>query len=106
MDWFNNHVKPNFKDAHVSWSYRDQASQEEAYNDKKSKLHYPQSAHNKTPALALDLFEINDKGQAEWNPSFFNALNQYNLDNNIKLFWGGKYKELGDFDHFSIDLSA
>lgn len=104
--WFRNHIKPNFKDAHVSWAYRDEASQEQAFADHKSRLHFPYSAHNKMPALALDLFEIDGAGEGVWNPKFFEAVNQYNKDKDIPLKWGGYFRLLGDAGHFEVVIEC
>ena len=101
-DWFIDHIKPNFPTAHISWSFRDQASQEQAYADHKSKLHFPYSAHNKMPALALDLFEILESGEGAWNPAFFASINKYNLDHGIQLKWGAHFRLLGDDDHWQV----
>lgn len=103
--WFRQHIKPNFPDAHISWGYRNETEQEQAYLDHKTRLHYPQSDHNKIPAKALDLFEINDAGQGVWNPGFFSAINDYNEDHGIELIWGAKWRSLGDNDHFAIPNS-
>lgn len=98
--WFRD-LKSRNPNVHVSWSFRDQASQEQAFSDRKTKLHFPLSAHNKTPALALDLFQINDKGQAIWEPVFMAKVAQ----ESPALKWGGNWKSLGDNDHFEINCT-
>ncbi len=100
--WFHDHVKPSFPEAHVSWTYRDQISQDQAVCDGKSKLSFPNSAHNKLPALAIDLFEIDQTGKATWNPSFFNAIHDMNQKLGIDLLWGAQFRTLGDSDHWEI----
>lgn len=102
QDWFRTHVKPNFPHAHISWGYRGEVSQEDAYANHRSKLHFPHSAHNKTPAQALDLFELAESGEGLWNPAFFAGINQYNIDHGIKLKWGAVFRLLGDSDHWQI----
>lgn len=105
--WYRR-VKPLWPDMHISWSFRDQPSQEQAFKDGKSKLHYPHSAHNKVDlfnkpcAEALDLFEIDESYLAKFNPSFYAAINAYNERNGFKVMWGGKWKTIGDADHFQL----
>lgn len=100
--WFRDHVKPNHRDIHVSWSYRNATEQEEAVREGKSKLHYPDSAHNLLPSHALDLFQIDQAGHAVWDPGPLAALADYNRANQLSILWGGEFKTLGDYDHFQI----
>lgn len=107
-DWYRTKVKPTFKDAHISWSYRGKDDQEQAFADGKSKLHYPNSQHNKTDSsgnpqsTALDLFEIDDSGQAIFNPKFYAQINAMNVDQKLGIAWGHIFKSLGDDDHFAL----
>lgn len=101
VDWYRSFVKVKFPDAHVSWSYRDQESQDAAFEDGKTKLHYPKSAHNKMPSLALDLFRI-QKGIAQWEPSFFIEIHALTVKTHPEIIWGGNWKTLGDLDHFEL----
>lgn len=99
--WFRD-LKSRHSDVHVSWSYRDELSQEQAFSDGKSKLHFPQSAHNKAPAMALDIFQLDDQGRAKWDPIFNAKVNEESLSLGYELKWGGAYRTLGDSDHFEI----
>lgn len=101
-NWYRTKVKMNWKDAHISWAYRDEASQEEAFLDGKTKLHYPNSAHNQTPARALDLFQLSPDGKAVFDPGFYYAVNEMNEKEDTQIKWGGKFKTLGDLDHFEL----
>jgi len=96
--WFSK-VKAKFPDIHVSWVYRDEKSQEEAFKSGASKLRYPHSAHNKTPACALDMFQLNSSGNAIFDPiamaRIYNELGKH-------LIWGGNFKTLGDSGHFEL----
>lgn len=102
--WYRTEVKPRHPDAHVSWGYRDKVSQEAAFEDGKTKLHFPKSAHNKLPARALDLFEINAAGIATWEPRFFSTIAARNKIDYPHMIWGGDWKTLGDGDHFELLL--
>lgn len=106
VKWFQD-LKSRHPDVHVSWSYRDQASQEKAFSDGATKLHYPLSAHNHSvqgepQALALDIFQIDDSGRGKWDPVFCAKVNAENEAAAIPLKWGGLWKSLGDCDHFQI----
>lgn len=107
IDWFLNTVKPKFPKAHISCSYRDKISQEEAFSEGKTKLHYPYSQHNfadehGTPkARALDIFEIIG-GLAAFNPAFYAAVNDLNVEQGLPVLWGAHWVHLGDSDHFGM----
>jgi hypothetical protein len=42
-------------DCTVLEGHRDEAAQEQAFKDGKSKLHYPDGKHNATPSMAVDV---------------------------------------------------
>lgn len=102
--WYREQVKPCFPDSHISWSYRNALEQEQALHDGKTHRAFPDSAHNKTPALALDLFQIDEAGRAKWDLSFFSAVNQLNEKAAPQIYWGGHWHHLGDNDHFELKL--
>lgn len=109
-EWYRSKVKAAYPNSHVSWSYRDQASQEQAVADGKSELHYPASAHNKTDAagspraLALDLFFIDQNGKAYWPAMLFAKIADDAEHAGDPILWGGHWRELGDSDHFQWEL--
>ena len=100
--WFREKVKPKYPDAHISWSFRDKESQEQAFLDGKSKLHFPNSAHNKTPAEALDLFELDVNGIGRWAYGYFRDIAEMASIDKDPIFWGGHYTHLGDGDHYAL----
>lgn len=102
--WFET-VKARFKDAHISWSFRDEKSQDEAFAAGKSALKWPDSAHNhmegsQPMAQALDLFQLSTQGNAIYNPGWFRAINEFSQG--AGLVWGGQFRSLGDFDHWQL----
>ena len=97
--------KTQIEQLHVSWSYRDAASQEQAFQEGKSKLHFPNSAHNKQPALALDCFMLDLDGVAQWPPTMFAKINAMNEADADPIIWGGNFKSIGDSDHMQLDIS-
>ncbi len=102
INWFRS-LKKKYINVHLSWAYRNLEEQELAVAEGKSKLHYPDSAHNKMPAMALDLFQEDEDGVARWSVSFFNLVNSENVTARLPIRWGGRWKTLGDNDHFEYD---
>lgn len=103
QDWYHQ-VKKKYVNTHISWAFRGEQDQEQAFSDGKTHLHWPDSPHNKVPALALDLFQIDDDNVARWSPQFFARLNQDNEEAHEPIVWGGVWKTLGDGDHFQYQV--
>lgn len=101
VDWFFR-VKREHPSVHVSCTYRDKASQDMAVKEGRSKLAWPKSAHNKLPAEALDLFEVNEYGGARFDPGLMAKIAAQAAQENEPIFWGGNFKTLGDFVHFQL----
>lgn len=102
QSWFREKIKPGFPDAHISWSFRNQADQEQAYADGKTKAHWPNSKHNHMPSLALDLFQIDEDGKALWSPKFFFEVDEVTQRSGSPIRWGGTFRTIGDKDHFEL----
>lgn len=103
VNWFRNVVKPAHPDCHISWSFRDRASQDQAYAEGKSKLPWPESKHNSNPAEAIDLFELASNGMACWNWKYFKQIADEAKEKALPIRWGGDFKHLGDTDHFELN---
>lgn len=104
--WFHD-LKSRHPSVHISWSYRDEASQNKMVSEGASKLKYPLSAHNHTvqgepQSLALDIFQIDNSGRAIFDPVFCAKVNEESCSLGYALKWGGKWKALGDNDHFEL----
>lgn len=105
-DWFNEVVKEQFPDCHVSWAFRGQADQDLAVKEGKSKLTWPHSKHNfcgpdGTPmAKAIDLFQLDDSNIAAWPWRYFKSISGY-LDPGMS--WGGDWTTFKDSDHYELD---
>lgn len=104
--WFRESVKPKNPTAHISWSFRDRDSQEAAFLDGKTRLHFPNSAHNKKPAAALDLFELDLNGRAYWGWKFFRDIADQAAADSAPISWGGHFTHLGDADHFELHIEG
>ena len=106
-------IKTKFLDAHISWTYRDKDSQEEAFKERKSNAHFPNSPHNKTDAKgnkcshAIDLFQItSEHPEGLWKEEWFEEIATYIVALFPFVFWGGKFKSIHDGDHYEIEFDA
>lgn len=83
---------------HVSWGFRSQQEQNEAYDSGHSRLQWPESKHNAQPALAIDCFELDGNGMAHWSPEWFGA-HLAPAARAAGLVWGGDWVSFKDFSH-------
>lgn len=102
QEWFTTLIKPKFPQVHISCSFRGKEEQEEAFLDGKTKLHWPNSKHNKTPALALDLFQLDFNGLACWPWGFFRDIAKLSDESKAPVEWGGVWTKLGDANHYEL----
>lgn len=106
VSWFIWLVE-KFPNAHIAWSYRDQAKQTEFYEKGLSRVKYPNSKHNtldingRPSAEALDLFQIID-GKAVFDEKWYRDVNALNEMWKVPLRWGGNFLKLKDFCHFEL----
>jgi hypothetical protein len=105
--WYRNRVKGNYQNAHISWSFRNQADQTEAVAEGKSNAPWPTSPHNACDpdgnpcSTALDLFQVADDGKtAIFSVSWYKEVNSIAKSFSDPIKWGGEFHDLGDFDHF------
>lgn len=95
------------QELHISCGWRGEQDQERAFLDGKSRAHWPFSKHNiminGVPCShALDLFLIDDKGDAIFDKKFYEALYDNAKDSDFMIVWGGDFTKIKDFDHFEI----
>lgn len=107
QSWFRE-LKKSEPLAHISWAYRGEADQEQFFSEGKTRAHFPKSPHNheengKPCSLALDLFEITEDRLARFSPMFYARVNAQNERQGLPIMWGGKFKSLGDGDHYQIE---
>jgi hypothetical protein len=103
--WFKNKVKAKYVNCHISWSWRGKSDQNKFYADGKTKAMWPNSPHNqvvdeKPCSYALDLFQIDEDGIARFSQLFYARINAENETARLPVRWGGKFKSIGDADHF------
>lgn len=100
-EWFYR-VKAVEKNVHISCGQRTEAEQEAAFKSGLSKVHFPDSKHNKSPAEALDLFFLTEDGVAVFPQKRYAKINDFNVQNKETVRWGGTFKTLGDANHFEL----
>ena len=89
----------------VLCGHRTKEEQNDAYERGTSKLRWPQSKHNKTPSLAVDLAPY----PIDWdNLDRFRELAAIMLDEaqklGVKLRWGGDFNQNGKPDDKFVDM--
>ena len=89
----------------VLCGHRGKEEQNDAYERGASKLQWPQSKHNRTPSLAVDIAPF----PIDWdNLERFRALAAIIMDEaaklNIKLRWGGDFNMNGKPDDKFVDM--
>lgn len=93
---------PNCPAFAVLDSQRGKQAQEKAFNLGNSKAHFLQSAHNWSPAVAVDVVPY----PIDWNKlGRFKALGKFVTAKarslGIQIVWGGTWK-MGDFPHYEL----
>jgi len=81
--------------------HRDEAEQNKAFAEGKSKLKYPKSKHNSTPSLAVDIVPYRD-GKLLWDDReafvyLAGVMMGVAANRCIKLRWGGDFDMDDDF---------
>lgn len=94
---------PTCPDFVVLDAQRGRAAQEKAFNEGHSRAHFGQSAHNWTPALALDICPY----PIDWNDfDRFKALavvvKNHAAESGIPIGWGGDWIKLKDMPHYEL----
>lgn len=84
-------------------SQRGREAQEKAFNEGHSKAHFGQSAHNWSPAIAVDITPV----PLNWHDiDAFVALSRVILplakQMAIPIEWGGNWKKLKDMPHYEL----
>jgi hypothetical protein len=93
---------------HISWAWRGKTAQNQMFKDGSSHAKFPMSPHNNVEenavpcSLALDIFQLVGT-IAVFNPVFYAKVNEYNEKNGYPITWGGRFRTLGDANHFQID---
>ncbi len=92
----------------ISCGHRNQADQEKACAEGKSKVHWPNGKHNSIPSRAFDFFPVVD-GKADWDDvQKFKDIAHHILmtadSMGIRLRWGGDWNCNGVEDEKFIDM--
>ena len=96
-----------YTDCKIICSYRDKEDQDLAYKNGRSQLKWPDSKHNKTPSLAVDVLPyFSVEPHIRWDDiNAFHKLAGYVLGiagvRGIKITWGGCW-EFSDLPHYQL----
>lgn len=105
--WFNEHVWPRYPQAHISCSWRDERTQNEAYARGASRARWPHSRHNRRDeegnpcSWALDLFRYDAQG-ASWPVKFYATIAESSQAEGWPVEWGGAWVKFPDSPHFQL----
>ena len=101
QDLFNEVIK--YLDITIICGQRGEIEQNQAYDEGNSKLRFPDSKHNKTPSLAVDV--------AIYPIDYSNIRSFYYLAGYVQAIadrlgtpikWGGSWKNFPDYDHWEL----
>ena len=90
-------------DCTIICGHRNEADQNKAFADGKSKLKWPDSKHNTSPSKAVDVVPY----PVDWlNIRSFERLNMVvnrkAIDLGIGIDWGGDWKKFRDYPHYQL----
>lgn len=122
VSWFRRR-KAAYPELHISWSFRTKVEQDACFTEGKSRLRWPDSAHNnwiainafvsahpelypsaisniKPQAKALDLFQLIN-GVAVFSWKFYKVISDLSKNEGAEVLWGHDFKtHKEDGDHF------
>lgn len=101
QQWFPR-IKAEFPSAHISWTFRDEATQNLFCEQGKSRVRWPNSKHNVSPSAAMDLFFLSPDQVALWPKALFQKVADWLKEQGAPLIWGGTFSTLFDADHFQL----
>ena len=89
----------------VICGHRGKAEQQKAFREKKSKLQWPLSRHNKLPSLAMDCVPhpLNWQDKASFD-KMGAVMKEAAKTVGVKIKWGGDFRDWYDGPHFQIEL--
>lgn len=104
---FYHDLKNDFPKSHISWTWRDRDTQNQMYNDGRSKCLWPGSSHNfmkdnKPCSRAIDLFVLSEEGIAQWPTPFFLKVAKWSFDNGFKIKAGVIAPGFSETCHFQL----
>lgn len=104
-------------DCTVICGYRNEAEQNEAYANNKSKVMFPNSKHNRIPSMAIDVAPYYPGTKIRWEDAkgfihFAGVVRGIASEVNVPIRWGGDWdgdfdlldQEFNDLPHFELRL--
>jgi peptidoglycan LD-endopeptidase CwlK len=87
----------------VICGHRGEADQNKAFNEKRSKVKFPDSKHNKSPSLAIDITPIPlDWDKIEAFSILGRIFKEVAIELGIKISWGGDWTKFRDYPHIEL----
>jgi peptidoglycan LD-endopeptidase CwlK len=92
------------QDCSILCGFRGEAEQNAAFASGNSKAKWPQSSHNTSPSLAVDVapYPINWQDLAGFD-SFAIIVKRKAVELGIVIYWGGDFKSIVDKPHWSLN---
>ncbi len=100
------------EDITILEGYRNQARQNELYQEGKSQLKYPRSFHNRVPSMAVDAAPY--VGGVSWDWQYYYPLADHikatwdrlqaegRVSKELRLEWGGDWTSFADGPHWQL----
>ncbi len=102
-DW----VRIKFPDCHISWGFRGKEDQDAAFVAGRTRAKWPNSKHNAMngdvqAAVAFDIFQILENGDASFDIEYCTAVAQALKDEGAPIEWAGSWVGFHEYDHFQL----
>lgn len=90
-------------DCSILCGHRGEQDQNAAFEAGNSKLKFPESKHNKTPSLAVDVapWPIDWKDENKFK-AFSETVKMVASQLDIKVKWGGDWEDFRDYPHWEL----
>jgi hypothetical protein len=89
----------------VICGHRGKAEQQKAFREKKSKLQWPNSLHNKLPSLAMDCVPVPLNWQDKASFDKMGAVMKEAAKTvGVRITWGGNFRDWYDGPHVQLEL--
>lgn len=94
------------RDCIILCGFRNEADQNKAFDEGKSKLRWPKGNHNKQPSRAVDVapFPLNWDDEQSFR-DLAGIVKQQAACLGIKVNWGGDWHSFKDLPHWELDES-
>jgi len=107
LEWLMTKVRDEVADISILEGYRDEARQNQMFDEGKSTLRFPDGNHNVFPSMAVDFqpYPMPVSKKKLWAALAYIAGRAIEIgkQNNIKIRWGGDWNMNGDLTDQNFD---